>query len=54
MQTKLSFMADLPVSKTSVWDQVDDEQKAVVIETAARLIAKMILAQNDQEQSNDR
>jgi hypothetical protein len=49
MQIKLSFMEDLPVPQTSVWDQMDDEQKTVVIETIARLIAKMISVQNHQE-----
>ena len=45
VQTKLSFMNDLAVPQTSVWDQVDDEQKNVVIEMLARLIAKMIVAE---------
>jgi len=38
-----------PAATTSVWEQVDDEQKAVVIESLARLIAKMILAERHQE-----
>jgi len=50
MQIKLNFL-DLPVPQTLVWDQLDDEQKAVVIETVARLIVKMILAENNQEQN---
>jgi hypothetical protein len=54
MQIKLSFVDDLPVPQTSVWDQVDDKQKTVVIETIARLIANMISAENHQEQKNDR
>ena len=54
MQIKLSFMDDLPVPQTSVWNQIDDEQKTVVVETIARLIAKMITAENHQEQNNDR
>jgi hypothetical protein len=53
VQTKLSFMDDLPVPKTSVWDQLNDEQKIVFAETIARLIAKMILAENNQEQKSD-
>ena len=52
MQIKLTFL-DLPVSQISVWDQLDDEQKNVVIETVARLIAKMILAENNPEVKND-
>jgi hypothetical protein len=54
VQTKLSFLDDLPVPKTSVWDQLNDEQKNVVAETIARLMAKIILAKNNQEQKNDR
>jgi hypothetical protein len=46
MQPKLSFMDELPVPRISVWDQLDDEQKNVVIETIARLIARMITTQN--------
>jgi len=45
---------DLPVPKISVWDQLNDEQRTAVAETIARLIAKMILADNNQEQKNDR
>jgi len=53
VQTKLSFMDDLPVPKTSVWDQLNDEQKNVAAEIIARLMAKIIL-KNNQEQKNDR
>jgi len=54
VQTKLSFMDDLPVPKTWVWDQLNDEQKNVAAETIARLMSKIILARNNQEQKNDR
>jgi hypothetical protein len=54
VQTKLSFMDCLPVPKTSVWDQLNDEQKNVAAETIARLMARIILAKNNQEQKNDR
>jgi hypothetical protein len=55
MQIKLSFMEKVPIPKTAVWDQLDDEDKAVVMESVARLIAKMIfLAGNNQELKNDR
>ncbi len=53
MQIKLNFL-DLPVPTTSVWDQLEEEQKIVAIETVARLIGKMILAENNPEQKNDR
>ena len=49
MQIQLNFMVELPIPATSAWDQLDDDQKAVVIESVARLIAKMILADNSQE-----
>jgi hypothetical protein len=49
MQIRLSFMNQLPALKTSVWEQLDDEQKAVVIESLARLIAKMTLPESHQE-----
>jgi hypothetical protein len=45
MQIQLSFMEEIPIRKTAVWDQLDDEQKAVVIESLSRLVAKMILAE---------
>ena len=44
MQTKLSFMDDVPIPQISMWDQLDEEQKRVVIEMLARLISKMIVA----------
>jgi hypothetical protein len=54
MQIQLSFMDELPIPKTSVWEQLNDEQKAVMIESVARLMAKVILAENNQEPKNDR
>ena len=54
VQTKLSFMDDLSVPKTSLWDQLNDEQKNVAAETIARLMAKILLAKNNQEQKSDR
>jgi len=53
MQIQLSFMEEIPIPKTAVWDQLDDERKAVVIESLARLVAKVILAEK-QEPNNDR
>jgi hypothetical protein len=54
VQTRLSFMDDLPVPQVTVWNQIDDEHKTVVVETIARLIANMITAETCQEQKNDR
>ena len=54
MQIQMSFMDELPIPTTSAWDQLDDEHKAIVIESVARFMAKMILADNNQEPKNDR
>lgn len=59
MQIQMSFMPEYPISeelpsrKTAVWDQLDDEHKAIVIESVARFMAKIILADNE-ELKNDR
>ena len=45
MQTKLSFMEDVPVLQPTVWDQLDEEQKRIVTEMLARLIGKIIVAE---------
>ena len=52
MQLKLTFL-DLPLPQTFPWELVDQEQRAIVIEAFARLIAKKVLANNDQENNND-
>jgi hypothetical protein len=54
VQTKLSFMEDLPVSHRSVWDQLEEEHKSVVLEMLARVIAKMIAADEHTGANNDR
>ena len=54
VQTKLSFMEDLPVPHLSVWDQLEEENKTFVLEMLARVIAKMIAAEQDSGANNDR
>ena len=54
MQIKLSFMEDLPVPHLSVWDQLEEEHKSVVMEMLARVIAKMIAAEQHSGANNDR
>ena len=54
MQTKLSFMEDLPVPHLSVWDQLEEEHKSIVLEMLARIIAKMIAAEQHTGANNDR
>jgi hypothetical protein len=54
VQTKLSFMEDLPVPHLSVWDQLEEEHKSVILEMLARVIAKMIAAEQHSGANNDR
>ena len=50
-QLNLNF-TDIPIPETHLWEQFDDEQKRIVIETLARLLVK---AGRDkyQEQTHD-
>jgi hypothetical protein len=50
-QLNLNFN-DIPIPETHLWEQFDDEQKRVVIETLARLLVQATHNQH-QEQSND-
>jgi len=50
-QLNLNFN-DIPIPETHLWEQFDDEQKRVVIETLSRLLVKAT-HDNEQEQSND-
>jgi len=54
VQTKLSFMEDLPVPHLTVWDQLEEEHKSIVLEMLARIIAKMIAAEQHTGANNDR
>ena len=53
MQSKLSFMEDLPVPHLSVWDQLEEEHKSIVLEMLARVIAKMIAAAEQHSGANN-
>ena len=53
MQTKLSFMEDLPVPQTAVWEQLENEQKRAVIDLLARVTAKMIVAEKQSGEHPD-
>jgi hypothetical protein len=50
-QLNLNFN-DIPIPETHLWEQFDDEQKRIAIETLARLLVQ---ATRDlhQEQTND-
>ena len=50
-QLNLNFN-DIPIPETRLWEQFDDEQKRIVIETLARLLVKATRA-SSQEQTND-
>ena len=49
--TKMNFN-DLPIPETHLWEQFDEDQKRVVIETLARLLVKTTRDKH-QEQTND-
>jgi len=51
-QLYLNF-ADIPVPETCLWEQLDDEQKRIVIEALARLMTQVARASKHQEQTND-
>jgi len=50
-QLNLTF-TDIPIPETCLWEQFDDEQKRIVVETLARLLVKASRDKN-QEQTND-
>ena len=50
-QLNLNFL-DIPIPETHLWEQFDDEQKRIVIETLARLLVKAGRNKH-QEQTND-
>jgi len=49
-QLNLNFN-DIPVPETCLWEQLDDQQKRIVIETLARLLVQA--TSDKQEQTND-
>jgi hypothetical protein len=51
-QLILNF-TDIPIPETHLWEQFDDEQKRIVIETLARLLTQATRADQHQEQSHD-
>jgi hypothetical protein len=50
-QLNLNFN-DIPIPETHLWEQFDDEQKRIVIETLARLFHQATRDQH-QEQTDD-
>lgn len=52
MPQQLNFL-DLPAQETSVWERVDAEHRALVIDALAQLIAKAALASQNPEATHD-
>ena len=52
VQMRLPFL-DVPVPEASVWDALEDDQRAVVIEVLARLFVKAAVAHAAPEGSPD-
>jgi len=50
-QLNLNFN-DIPIPETHLWEQFEDEQKRIVIETLARLLVQATRDQQ-QERTND-
>ena len=51
-QLHLNFL-DIPIPETHLWEQLDDQQKRIVIETLARLMTNATRTDQRQEQTND-
>ena len=51
-QLNLNFI-DIPIPETCLWEQLDDEQKRIVIETLARLMTNATRTDGRPEQTND-
>jgi phenylpyruvate tautomerase PptA (4-oxalocrotonate tautomerase family) len=51
-QLILNFI-DIPIPETCLWEQLDDAQKRIVIETLARLLMKATGEKQLEQTSND-
>ncbi len=52
VQMRLTFL-DPPAPEVRVWDTLEDEQRAVVIEALARLFVKATVAQHLEEPNDE-
>jgi phenylpyruvate tautomerase PptA (4-oxalocrotonate tautomerase family) len=52
-QLNLNFI-EIPIPETCLWEQFDDEQKRLVIETLTRLLVKLTRANNHQELTQEK
>jgi predicted Fe-S protein YdhL (DUF1289 family) len=51
-QLNLNF-TDIPIPETCLWEQFEDQQKQMVIETLARLLLKAAQDSDRQEETDD-
>ena len=51
-QLILNFI-DIPIPETCLWEQLDDNQKRIVVETLARLLVKATSDKQLEQTSND-
>ena len=51
-QLNLNF-TDIPIPETYLWEQLEDQQRRIVIETLARLLRKAAQGSEPQEEIND-
>jgi predicted Fe-S protein YdhL (DUF1289 family) len=51
-QLILNFI-DIPIPETCLWEQLDDDQKRIVIETLARLLVKATVDKQREQTSHD-
>jgi predicted Fe-S protein YdhL (DUF1289 family) len=52
-QLNLNFI-EIPIPEACLWEQFDDEQKRLVIETLTRLLVKLTQAKSHEEQTRER
>jgi phenylpyruvate tautomerase PptA (4-oxalocrotonate tautomerase family) len=52
-QLNLNFI-EIPIPETCLWEQFDDEQKRLVIETLTRLLVKLTQAHKEEEQAQEK
>ena len=52
MQLSLSFLED-PIPENGAWERLSVDQQKVAIDVLARLIAQVVVVQQDEEQDHD-
>ena len=51
-QLHLNFL-DMPIPETHLWEQLDDDQRRIVVEILARLMTNAARTVTSQEKTND-